>query len=139
MPIWILIVLFFSYEKPPGTSLKSILLSKIVLMFTIWINCSSDRKNFANYRTCKSFSLWLEQFFLTVGQNNFGNKIPLPLNDWCILFTHQILDFTIHTTKEFIQQNEFFRNLTRQRKLNPIGRFHWYNFEKYFIYLQNLL
>ena len=25
----------------------------------------------------KSFSRSLEQFFLTVGQNNFGNKIPL--------------------------------------------------------------
>jgi hypothetical protein len=24
----------------------------------------------------KSFSRSLEQFFLTVGQNNFGNKIP---------------------------------------------------------------
>ena len=35
---------FFRYEKPPGTSLKSIL---------------------------------LENFFLTVGQNNFNNKIPL--------------------------------------------------------------
>ena len=27
-------------------------------------------------RICKSFSRSLEQFFLTVGQNNFGNKIP---------------------------------------------------------------
>ena len=26
----------------------------------------------------KSFSRWLEHFFLTEGQNNFGNKIPLP-------------------------------------------------------------
>ena len=25
---------------------------------------------------CKSFSQSVEQFFLTVGQNNFGNKIP---------------------------------------------------------------
>ena len=31
--------------------------------FTLWINCSSD----------------LKHFFLTVGQNNFGNKIPLSL------------------------------------------------------------
>ena len=27
-------------------------------------------------RICKSFSRSLEEFFLTVGQNNFGNKIP---------------------------------------------------------------
>ena len=48
--------------------------------FTVWINCSSDLKNFANSRPSasnfKSFSWSLEQFFLTVGQNNFGNKIP---------------------------------------------------------------
>ena len=48
--------------------------------FTVWGNCSSDLKNFANSRPSawnfKSFSRSLEQFFLTVGQNNFGNKIP---------------------------------------------------------------
>ena len=48
---------------------------------TVWINCSSDLKNFANSRPSasnfKSFSRSLEKFFLTaVGQNNFGNKIP---------------------------------------------------------------
>ena len=30
----------------------------------------------------KSFSGSLEQFFLTVGQNNFGNKIPFQLYNW---------------------------------------------------------
>ena len=49
--------------------------------FTVWINCSSDLKNFENSRPSasnfKSFSQSLEQFFLTVGQNNFGNKIQL--------------------------------------------------------------
>ena len=44
------------------------------------MNCSSDLKTFANSRpsasNVKSFSRSLEQFFLTVGQNNFGNKIP---------------------------------------------------------------
>jgi hypothetical protein len=48
--------------------------------FTVWINCSSDLKNVANSRPSasnfKSFSRSLKQFFLTVGQNNFGNKIP---------------------------------------------------------------
>ena len=42
-------------------------------------------KKFANYKPLasnfKSFSRPLEQFFLKVGQNNFGNKIPiLPRN-----------------------------------------------------------
>ena len=56
--------------------------------FTFWINCSNDLKHFANSRPSasnfKSFSWSLEQFFLTVGQNNFGNKISflyhIPLN-----------------------------------------------------------
>ena len=49
--------------------------------FAVWINCSQiDLKNFANYRLSvsnfKRFSRWLEHFFLIVGRNNFGNKIP---------------------------------------------------------------
>ena len=62
--------------------LKSILLPKIVLtLHCLKIKSSSDLKNFANSRPSasnfKSFSRSLEQFFLTVGQNNFGNKISL--------------------------------------------------------------
>ena len=48
--------------------------------FTVWINCSSDFKKFANSQPAasnfKSFSQSPKQFFLTVGQNNFGNKLP---------------------------------------------------------------
>ena len=48
--------------------------------FTLWINCSSDLKHLANSwpsaLNFKSFSRSLQQFFLTVGQNNFSNKIP---------------------------------------------------------------
>ena len=50
--------------------------------FTVWINCSSDLKIFENSRPSasnfKSFSRSLEQFFLTIGKNNFENKIPIP-------------------------------------------------------------
>ena len=46
--------------------------------FRYRINCSSDLKNFANPRPSasnfKSFSRSLEQFVLTVGQNNFVTK-----------------------------------------------------------------
>ena len=53
---------------------------KLFWSFTIWMNCSSDLQNFANSwpsaSNFKIFSQSLEQFFLTVGQNNFGNKIP---------------------------------------------------------------
>ena len=51
------------------------------LPFAVRTNCSSVLKIFANSwpsaSNLKSFSWSLEQFFLTVGQNNFGNKIPL--------------------------------------------------------------
>ena len=45
------------------------------------MNCSSDLKIFENSRPSASnfksfFFRSLEQFVLTVGQNNFGNKIP---------------------------------------------------------------
>ena len=60
---------------------KAFCYQKLYWPFTVWINCSSDLKNFANSQPSasnfKSFSRSLEHFFLTVGQNNFGNKIPL--------------------------------------------------------------
>ena len=54
---------------------------KMFWPFTVWINCSSDLKDFANSQPSasnfKSFSHDHKNiFFLTVGQNNFGNKIP---------------------------------------------------------------
>ena len=52
---------------------------KLFWPFTVRINCSSDLKNFANSwpspSNFKTFSWLLEQFFLTVGQYNFENKI----------------------------------------------------------------
>ena len=61
---------------------KSILLPKIVLTFYC-LKCSSDLKNFANSRPSawnfESFSQSLEQFFLTVGQDNVGKKNTIPL------------------------------------------------------------
>ena len=62
---------------------KAFCYQKLFWLFTVWINCYSDLKNFTNSRSSavnfKSFSRTLEQFFLTVGQNNFNNKIPLLL------------------------------------------------------------
>ena len=44
------------------------------------MNCSSDLKTFANSRPSasnfKTLSRSLVYFFFTIGQNNFGNKIP---------------------------------------------------------------
>ena len=52
---------------------KSIILPNFFWPFTVWINCSRFLKMFF----FKSFSRSLEHFFLTVGQKNFGNKIPI--------------------------------------------------------------
>ena len=56
---------------------------KIKKTFNVRINCSSDLKNLANSQPSasnfKSFSPSLEQYFLTVGQNNFENKIQFLL------------------------------------------------------------
>ena len=62
---------------------KAFCYQKLFWPFTVWINWSSDLKNFTNSRPLasnfNSFSRSLEQFFLTVGQNNFYNKIPFLL------------------------------------------------------------
>ena len=59
---------------------KAFCYQKLFWPFTVWISCSSDLKIFAkNWPSAsnfKSFSRSLEHFFLTVGQDNFSNKIP---------------------------------------------------------------
>jgi hypothetical protein len=56
---------------------------KLFWPFIVQTNCSRDLKIFANSRlkaeNFKKFSPSLEQFFLTVGQNNFGNKIGVKI------------------------------------------------------------
>ena len=58
---------------------KAFCYQKLFWPFTVWINCSSDLKNFANSwpsaSNFKNFSWSVEHFFLSVGQNNFVNKI----------------------------------------------------------------
>ena len=73
---------------------KAFCYQKLFWPFTVWINSLPSASNF------KSFSR--STIFLTVGQNNFGNKIPFPqfLDDilwnwqwWCLhrrisIFSH---------------------------------------------------
>ena len=60
---------------------KAFCYKKLFWPFTVWINCYSDLKKFANSRPSvsnfKTFSQSLEKCLHTGGQNNFGNKIPL--------------------------------------------------------------
>ena len=59
---------------------KAFCYQKLFWPFTVRTNCSSDLNFFSNFRPSasnfKSFSPSLKQLFLTVGQNNFCNKIP---------------------------------------------------------------
>ena len=63
---------------------KAFCYQRLFWPFTVWINCSSDFKLFAtslpSASNFKSFSRSLEQFFLAVGRNNFGNKVPFLKN-----------------------------------------------------------
>ena len=69
---------------------KAFCYQKLFCSFTVWINCFCDLKIFTNSRPSalnfKSFSWLLEQFFLTVVQNNLGNKIPFLISKDEILF-----------------------------------------------------
>ena len=62
------------------SKLKNNRFQLLLLPFTARIKCFSDLKFFSNSQPSasnfKSFSRSKEHFFLTMGQNNFGNKIP---------------------------------------------------------------
>ena len=93
---------------------KAFCYQKLFWPFTVWISCSSHLKIFANSRPSasnfKSFYRSLEHFFLTVGQNNFGNKIPLLLSQtfpwesqWTFFLLIPFLAITVH----WIDRNRF--------------------------------
>ena len=84
---------------------KAFCYQKLFWLYTVWINCSSDLKNFANSQPSapnfKSFFRSLEQFFLTVGQNNFGNKIPFPYAPFSCSQIHKLHHFDINWSHHF--------------------------------------
>ena len=88
--------------------------------FTVWINYSSDLKMFTNSLPSAlnfSFSRSLEQFFLTVGQNNFRNKIPYLHFCWGLWTTSVVSEGSFPwvksfwKSKEFIQRSQFWSRL----------------------------
>ena len=87
---------------------KAFCYQKLFWSFTDWTNCSSGLKMFANSwpsaSNFKSFSRSLEHFFLTVGLNNFGNKIPIQFPKYhATNTTLRILSgsSTLHFTRTF--------------------------------------
>ena len=78
------------HEKTPGTIQKS-------------MNCSSDLKNFANsWPLASNFSRSVEQFHLTVGQNNFGNKIPFINSMYHVFLSLQYIFAQIKLKKKIL-------------------------------------
>ena len=88
---------------------KAFCYQKLFWPFTVWINCSSDLKNFANSppsaSNFKNFIQSFEQFFLTVGRNNFGNKIPY-------LYRYDNLKFLCELLNSYMRYKfPYFQNL----------------------------
>ena len=78
---------------------KAFCYQKLFCPFTVWMNCSSDLKIFADSQPSasnfKSFSQSLDQFFLTVHQNNFVNKISFTLI-WLQFFKFQPITMKLY-------------------------------------------
>ena len=93
---------------------------KLFRSFTVWINCSSDLKNFENSRPSasnfKKFSRSLEQFLLTVGQNNFGNYLQ------CGTITKKIVTSIFFSPFSFL----FFEILCKRKEHYSMKRNNWY-------------
>ena len=75
-----IVLIYQIWETSRNILKKHSVTKKLFWPFTLRTNCSIDLKIVANSRLLasnfKSFSRPLEQFFLTVAQNNFGNKTP---------------------------------------------------------------
>ena len=74
---------------------KSFCYLKLFWPFTVKTNCSSDLKIFVNSwpsaSNFKSFFSITRTIFLTVGQNNFGKKIPCTFLIMCCLCPEKLL------------------------------------------------
>ena len=56
---------------------KAFCCQKLFWPFTVWINCSSDREILLKFEAeGREFEKKNWEFFVTVGQCNFSNKIP---------------------------------------------------------------
>ena len=95
-----------------GKVKKALCYQKLFRPFTVWIlnelfwwsqifaNSQPSASNF------KSFSRSLEQFFLTVGQNNFGNEIPFLIRILCFYYSTDMNN--IATSKKISFQSDRF-------------------------------
>ena len=80
----------------------------------LWFFYANSRPSATNF---KSFSGSLEQLFLTVGQNNFGNKIPF-LTEKKLFWTNRIFFYLLNFHQQIMvisSQN----NVQKYRKKRP--------------------
>ena len=88
----------------------------IVLIYQVWETSRNKLKKHSVTKNCsnvwiKSFSRSLEQFFLTVGQNNFGNKIPFILST-ITSFSWDLICTCLCSNANFKSNFEIFFSLT---------------------------
>ena len=112
--------------------IKAFCYQKLFWPLTVWTNCSSDLKIFANSRPSASnlqtFSWSLERFFLTVGQNNFGNKITF-VTFFPVFFDSATNCSTQKKRKRHkIRANYINRNIFRAQLLFPMARYIYENY-----------
>ena len=101
--LWILVTDWSMHWSCDTFHIKLRLYQKLFWPFTVWLNCSSDLNFSANSRSpasnFKSFPWSLEQFFLTEGQNDFGNKMPFQK---CYHFRMEEFKFREKSMKSFM-------------------------------------
>ena len=89
-------------------------ISKSQSFFLIWIRIYLDLRNFQEQVLqpwiSKVFSQSLEQFFLTLGQNNFENKIPFPIR-----VLHLVCTFVIAKNHAFYALSSLFNVWSRNK------------------------
>ena len=104
--------------------------------FTVWINCSSDLKNFVNslpsVSNLKSFSRSIEQFFLSVGQNILVSKyqsyLKTSIDFKIVLFKNPLFskpswwNLLEESKKKYTSQNVFYKRFSLTRAMRRVSR-----------------
>ena len=108
---------------------------KLFWHFTVWINCSSDLKKFAN-------SI-IKTFFLPIDQNNFGNKIPFLCQRYPFI---RISSYVLHITLlnwlsiYFQVAHEYWHNsmFPKSRPKSPLQKYDLYTYWKIILKIENI-
>ena len=112
---------------------KSFCYQTLFWPFTVWMNCSKDLIIFENSppstTNFKSFFQSPEHFFLTVGQNNFVNKIPF----------HYFLFWTQWSVSENNERFLLWNSISTLKKIKKKGSsiFSWFLLFQLSVHIRN--